>query len=143
MLAQKVNMITIPEHIINKMVAHAQSELPNEACGLLTGVDGEVLAHYPLTNADASPEHFSFDPREQFSVLKESRAAGQKILANYHSHPKSPARPSEEDIRLAADPNIIYVIVSLAGKKADVKAYARQVSQNRMRPCEILITQNK
>ena len=35
------------------------------------------------------------------------------MLAVYHSHPESPARPSEEDIRLALTPGVSYVIVSL------------------------------
>jgi proteasome lid subunit RPN8/RPN11 len=35
------------------------------------------------------------------------------MLAIYHSHPETPARPSAEDIRLALTPNVVYVIVSL------------------------------
>jgi proteasome lid subunit RPN8/RPN11 len=35
------------------------------------------------------------------------------MLAIYHSHPESPARPSEEDIRLALTPGVSYLIVSL------------------------------
>ncbi|WP_366919053.1 Mov34/MPN/PAD-1 family protein, partial [Geobacter sp.] len=41
----------------------------------------------------------------------------------YHSHPESPARPSEEDIRLALTPGVSYVIVSLAGAEPDVKSF--------------------
>jgi proteasome lid subunit RPN8/RPN11 len=106
-------MIVIPRNIIDGIIKQAQSELPDEACGLLVGNGKEALKHYPLINTDHSPEHFSFDPREQFQVLKEARKEGWQIIANYHSHPESPARPSEEDIRLAYDPDIIYVILSL------------------------------
>jgi proteasome lid subunit RPN8/RPN11 len=45
------------------------------------------------------------------------------ILANYHSHPETPARPSEEDIRLVFDPNISYVIASLASEIPDLKSF--------------------
>ncbi|MEC9236446.1 MAG: SIS domain-containing protein, partial [Pseudomonadota bacterium] len=38
--------------------------------------------------------------KEQFKVLKESRAAGLQLLSVYHSHPESPARLSLEDLRL-------------------------------------------
>ncbi|MCD7973611.1 MAG: M67 family metallopeptidase [Candidatus Azobacteroides sp.] len=117
-------MIQIPQHIIDAIIQHAQEDLPNEACGLLTGTGDIVKGHYALTNVDHSPEHFSFDPQEQFHVLKEARAKGQKILANYHSHPSTPARPSEEDKRLAYDPNMIYIIVSLAGEKPVIKAFS-------------------
>ncbi|MFT4071519.1 MAG: M67 family metallopeptidase [Dysgonamonadaceae bacterium] len=116
-------MIRIPQQIIDGIIAQAKSELPDEACGLLTGNEREVKKQYPLTNIDHSPEHFSFDPREQFQVLKSARAEGQKIIANYHSHPASPARPSEEDKRLANDPNITYLIVSLAQEVPVVKAF--------------------
>jgi proteasome lid subunit RPN8/RPN11 len=116
--------INIPQHIVEAIIRQAYGELPNEACGLLTGLNGAVKKQYPLTNTDHSPEHFSFDPREQFKVLKEARADGCKIIANYHSHPASPARPSEEDIRLAYDPDAVYVIVSLAEKEPTLKAFS-------------------
>ena len=63
---------------------------------------------------DACPEHFSLDPREQFTAVKDMRAEGLEMLAVYHSHPSTPARMSEEDLRLAVMPGLIYVIVSLA-----------------------------
>ncbi len=130
-------MIKIPQHIVNEIIKHAQSELPNEACGLLAGVNGEVQAHYTMTNIDHSPEHFSFDPQEQFSVLKQARANGQKIIANYHSHPSTPARPSDEDKRLAFDPDIVYIIVSLANETPDIKAFKPDGKQN-MHTIEII-----
>ncbi len=117
-------MIKIPQHIIDGIITQAKAELPDEACGLLTGLGDTVQKQYPLTNVDHSPEHFSFDPREQFQVLKSARAEGQKIIANYHSHPATPARPSEEDKRLAFDPSISYLIVSLAAEEPVVKAFS-------------------
>jgi proteasome lid subunit RPN8/RPN11 len=130
-------MIQLPQQIIEAIIDQASKELPDEACGLLTGVDGVVQKQYALTNIDHSPEHFSFDPKEQFDVLKDARANGQKILANYHSHPGTPARPSEEDIRLALDPGIRYIIVSFAGETPDIKAFS--VVEGGMQPCEIRI----
>jgi [CysO sulfur-carrier protein]-S-L-cysteine hydrolase len=52
------------------------------------------------------------------------RAAGEEMLAIYHSHPETPARPSEEDIRLALTPGVSYVIVSLADVQApDLRSF--------------------
>ncbi|VAW23448.1 hypothetical protein MNBD_BACTEROID01-2819 [hydrothermal vent metagenome] len=107
--------VNIKEQVIERIVAHAEKEAPIEACGYLAGKDGVITKHYELTNVDNSPEHFSFDPEEQFNVLKQARNEGLEIMANYHSHPATPARPSQEDIRLAYDPGISYFIVSLAG----------------------------
>ena len=131
-------MIFIPQDIVDRIVAQARSELPNEACGLLVGKDGEAVELYPLTNVDHSPAHFSFDPQEQFRVLREARGKGRQIIANYHSHPESPARPSEEDIRLAFDPNITYIILSLQEKENPViKAFS--IREGKVKPVEIRI----
>lgn len=113
----------IKKDVISKIIAHAKRGVPLEVCGYLAGQNGVINKHYELTNLDQSEVHFSFDPKEQFAVVKDARAKGYDIGAVYHSHPASPARPSQEDIRLAYDPHISYVIVSLADGKADIKSF--------------------
>ena len=76
-----------------------------------------------MTNIDHSEEHFSFDPKEQFAALRYARQNGLKILANWHSHPASPSRPSEEDKRLANDPTIRYAILSLLDGKINLNSF--------------------
>jgi proteasome lid subunit RPN8/RPN11 len=118
-------MISVPQHIIDGIVEQAFAGLPEEVCGLLAGRENEIVERFPVTNIDHSPEHFSFDPKEQFQVLRQARSRGLQIVANYHSHPETPARPSDEDIRLAYDPNIIYFILSLQNRKQPVlKAFS-------------------
>lgn len=107
-------MIVIPPNIAAELVEHAKDHAPVEACGLLAGMGSSVTRCYRLTNVDASPEHFSMDPKEQFAAVKDMRASGLEMLAVYHSHPATPARMSREDLRLALTPGIRYVIVSLA-----------------------------
>jgi len=119
-------MIIIPEHIIEGIFEQAATELPNETCGLLAGKGNVVYKLIPMTNIDHSPEHFSFDPSEQFQALRSARAEGLELIANFHSHPETPARPSIEDIRLAYDPEITYVIASLAGENPVIKAFKIQ-----------------
>ena len=107
-----------------QIVAHAKKELPNEACGLIAGrVDGEVKVVekvYFLTNIDHSNEHFSLDPKEQLAAVKDMRANGFAPLGNWHSHPESPSRPSDEDKRLAYDSTASYMILSLMDKNEPV-----------------------
>ena len=110
-------MIIIPKNIIQEIAKHAKEESPLEACGYLAGKEGEVDEAFRMTNLDKSEEHFSFDPKEQFKVIKDARAKGLALIAVYHSHPASPARLSEEDIRLAHDPDTVYVIYSLLDNK--------------------------
>jgi len=90
-----------------------KSSFPNEACGYLAGRDGCGKLVIPMRNVDESPEHYSFDPADQFGAVKKAREAGLDLIAVYHSHPASPARMSAEDIRLAYDTSIFYLIYSL------------------------------
>ncbi len=111
----------------NAIIAHAKAGLPNECCGLIAGtVDGSlktVEKVYLLANPDQSPEHFSIDPREQLVAIRDMRTLGLSPLGNFHSHPATPARPSEEDIRLAYDPKASYLILSLAEETPVLKAF--------------------
>jgi proteasome lid subunit RPN8/RPN11 len=119
-------MIKIPLHILNGIIRQAQDELPNETCGILAGKDNEVRLQIAMTNTDHSPEHFSFDPSEQFQALRTARSKGLELIANFHSHPATPSRPSVEDIRLAFDPDILYLILSLATENPVLKAFRIQ-----------------
>lgn len=110
-------MIKLSRSDYEKILAHAKAELPNEACGLIAGVDdGEdrvIKKVYLLTNIDHSNEHFSLDPKEQLAAIKDMRSEGLVPLGNWHSHPESPSRPSDEDKRLAYDSKASYMILSL------------------------------
>ena len=103
----------INQNVIDEMIAQAQKDAPNETCGYLLGADDVVTENYWMENIDHSSEHFSFTPKDQFAALKYARSKGLRILANWHSHPASPSRPSQEDLRLANDPTIRYAILSL------------------------------
>ena len=113
-------MIILKREQFEEIVEHAKKNLPNEDCGLLAGTISDEIRTvekiYFLKNIDESPEHFSMDTNEQFAAVKDIRANGLKLLGNFHSHPSSPARPSEEDKRLVFDRNLSYLILSLANK---------------------------
>lgn len=117
-------MIYIKKEDYEEIIAYAKAGLPNEACGLLGGtVDGKdrrIEKVYYLTNIDASREHFSMDPKEQFEAVKDMRVNGLSLIGNFHSHPESPSRPSEEDKRLAYDSSVRYLILSLMDMDAPV-----------------------
>ncbi|MBR1410983.1 MAG: M67 family metallopeptidase [Prevotella sp.] len=104
----------IPKNIIDELIIQAEKDAPDESCGYLLGTaDGNVTENYWMENIDHSSEHFSFAPKDQFAALRYARSKELKILANWHSHPASPSRPSQEDLRLANDPTIRYAILSL------------------------------
>ena len=132
-------MLTIPEHIHQAVLDHARGGFPLEVCGILGGSGGVVSSHYPMTNTDASNEHFMMDPKEQFAVVKALRAAGEEMLVIYHSHPESPARPSQEDIKLALTPNVYHLIVSLEARETPV-AKAFRITDGVVEPVPVTVS---
>ena len=117
--------MNIPDPIIRQLIEQARKDAPNETCGYLLGTaDGTVTENYWMENIDHSPEHFAFAPRDQFAALHYAREHGLKILANWHSHPASPSRPSAEDLRLANDPAIRYAILSLLDDEPRLNSFA-------------------
>ena len=110
-------MITMSKNDYEIILKHAKENLSEEACGFNAGTkdgnDKSIKTVYCLTNIDHSNEHFSLDPKEQLAAVKDMRANGLVPLGNWHSHPESPSRPSEEDKRLAYDSTASYMILSL------------------------------
>ncbi|MDF1493418.1 M67 family metallopeptidase [Caproiciproducens sp. CPB-2] len=117
-------MIILKKQQIGEMIRHSIAGLPNESCGLIAGTvenDCKTIERvYLLRNIDESPEHFSMDVREQFAAVADMRKNGWKLIGNFHSHPQTPSRPSQEDIRLAFDPSLSYLILSLANRREPV-----------------------
>lgn len=128
----------IPKGIIDMIYEQAEDEAPLEACGYLAGKESVITSHYKMTNVDKSETHFTFDPSEQFQVAKRVRVEGLELIAVYHSHPTSPARPSKEDIRLAHDSSIIYVILSLENGNRTCGAFNIKDGTVTTEPLEII-----
>ncbi len=110
-------MLTLNKKAREEIIGHCLRSSPNEACGILAGRDSKVEKVYEMANAEASPETFLMDPKEQLKVMKEMRVLGLEMAAIYHSHVASEARPSSRDIELALYPDASYLIVSLKDRK--------------------------
>jgi proteasome lid subunit RPN8/RPN11 len=117
--------VKIPKSLVAAMIAHAEETFPEECCGLLAGTNGVASHFYRIQNTHATPNvFFEMAPKEQFWAFKNMRHNNLNLVAIYHSHPESPARPSQSDIRLAYDPEPYYLLVSLEQRdKPDVRAY--------------------
>jgi proteasome lid subunit RPN8/RPN11 len=98
-------------------VIHAcRSAHPIEVCGFLGARDGVLAEAHPVPNvADAAPDRcgFRMDPTAQLRAMRAIEDAGLDLGAIYHSHPHSAPVPSEPDVRLAAYPELAYLIVGL------------------------------
>jgi proteasome lid subunit RPN8/RPN11 len=113
----------VSRQIHEELLAHAREDAPNECCGLVGGNDGVAKTVYRARNAEASPLRYNLDPQDQFRIMTEMDEKGEELSAIYHSHTASPAYPSQTDINLAAYPDTIYLIVSLAPGEKDLRGY--------------------
>jgi proteasome lid subunit RPN8/RPN11 len=111
--------VRIARSLLDEMVAHARDDVPNECCGMVAGRNGEATRVYRARNAEESPFRYVIHPSDQFRIMTEIEDRGEEITAIYHSHPKSPAEPSQTDINLAENwPDPLYLICSLADPDA-------------------------
>ncbi len=117
-------MLKIPSTIYDKMIKHCQSELPNEACGILGGKENIITEIYCMENIEKSPESFLMNPKEQIRVIKELRDKELDMKAIYHSHPFSPARPSKKDIDMAFYDKVYYLIISFSSENPEIKVFS-------------------
>jgi [CysO sulfur-carrier protein]-S-L-cysteine hydrolase len=113
----------IPKAIYEELLEHAREDAPNECCGLIGSEDGVAKTVYRARNAEASPLRYNLDPRDQFRIMTEMEERGEELAAIYHSHTASPAYPSQTDINLAAYPDALYLIVSLAEGEKDLRGF--------------------
>jgi len=103
-----------------ELLAHARMELPNEACGLLSGslANGRATAFHPTRNAEASPLRYSVHPDDLVRITFAIEDAGEDLVAIFHSHTRSAAVPSATDRRAAMYPDPFYLLASLADADA-------------------------
>ena len=113
----------ISRALLDRMVAHARSEAPNECCGMVASEDGRAVDVYPAINAAASPLRYEIDPADQYRIEMAIDGGGHELGAIYHSHTRSEPYPSQTDVNLAFHPHALYVIVGLASGEPDVRAY--------------------
>ena len=112
--------LAIPATVAVELLAHARMELPNEACGLLSGslADGRATAFHPTRNAEASPLRYSVHPDDLVRITFAIEDAGEDLVAIFHSHTRSAAVPSATDRRAAMYPDPFYLLASLADADA-------------------------
>ena len=96
------------------MIEHARDDAPNECVGYARLTDGRVDEVHRAKNLRASPYGYEIDPKALLAA-NDMDDDGHGV-AIYHSHPRSPAEPSQTDINVAQYPHWTYLIVSLDGE---------------------------
>ena len=95
------------------LVEHAREDAPYECCGYLRAKDGVVDAVYRAESVERSPYGFEFG-FEALQAANDLDDEGWEV-GTYHSHPKSAAEPSQQDINVVQYEDWRHLIISLAG----------------------------
>jgi len=127
--------VVVAAELMERMRRHGEQTYPHECCGFLLGraEDGlqtiEEVRGQENERTESRENRFVISPEQFRAAEKRARERGLLLVGIYHSHPDSPARPSEYD-RDHAWPWFSYIIVSVKGGKAD-DAYAWQLRDDR------------
>jgi proteasome lid subunit RPN8/RPN11 len=107
-------MLTIERALVDKIIAHARADHPDEACGIIAGPVGSdrPVRYVAMENAERSPTFYRFDSQEQLKVWREMDDRDEEPVVIYHSHTATEAYPSRTDVSYASEPNAHYVLVS-------------------------------
>jgi proteasome lid subunit RPN8/RPN11 len=91
---------------------------------LLLGRDGAIVEAVRARNiADDPATRFLVDPKDHIDGTRAARERGLEVVGFYHSHPRSPAEPSERDVAEFRYADHLYVIVSLRAEPAEIALF--------------------
>jgi [CysO sulfur-carrier protein]-S-L-cysteine hydrolase len=106
--------VRIDAALLDRVVAHARRDFPNECCGMVAMRDGQAVAIHEATNVAASPLRFEVEGREIIRAQDAFEDDGAELGAIYHSHTRSEPYPSQTDVNFAAGwPGVEWLIVGL------------------------------
>ena len=137
-------MISIGKQQLDAIGAHGISDYPYECCGLLLGrfeSDVKIVTEtYPISNAreeSAKRNRFLITPEELMKGERYAREHDLEVVGFYHSHPDSPAVPSQYDLEHAW-PTYSYIIVSTSADRAgDLFSWEQEPDRSRFNQEEI------
>jgi proteasome lid subunit RPN8/RPN11 len=130
----------IARSLLDRMVAQARAEAPQECCGIVGSRDGRAVTLYEARNARASALAYEIDGRDLVRIYDELDRAGLEVGIIYHSHTRSDPVPSQTDINLASPflPDAVYVIVGVKDpERDDIRAWHIRDGQFSEAPLEI------
>ena len=103
----------LPEVMRSEIIAHARQEKPRECCGVIIGPPGEPTELRRMINTYEGIDFYDIDGLEILKLQEELDEREWELIAVYHSHPVSQARPSARDIEYASLANWVHIICSL------------------------------
>ena len=140
-------MLHITDELLDQIREHGQRDYPYECCGLLIGKFGDdgnktVNETYAISNAreeSAKRNRFLITPEELMRGEAYAMKKDLDVVGFYHSHPDSPARPSQYDLEHAW-PTYSYIIVSTGSEtSSDLFCWEQEPDRSRFNREEMSI----
>ena len=122
---------------LDRMIAHAKTHAPLEACGLLAGQNARVEEVIEIPNQARSEVRFVMDPVEQLKAFERIENEGLELLGIFHSHPNGPETVSPADIAEAAYP-VTHVIIARTGETWKARGFWIEGDAFQETPLQIL-----
>jgi proteasome lid subunit RPN8/RPN11 len=117
-------VLELPQEMVDRVVAHARRDHPDECCGVISGFDGTASRLFEMSNAERSPTGFVFDSAEWLRVYREIDDADEEPLAVYHSHTATEAYPSRTDVRWSATAGFPHwLLVSTRSPELELRSF--------------------
>ena len=124
-------MIRLSAAQLDDIHAQAEAAYPYESCGLLAG-RRELSGDVTVTRVQPSPnilrndakgggkDRFEVDPQVRFDLMRAVAGTEAEIIGHYHSHPDHPAKPSETDLDMAFEPELVWLITTVKNGHAEL-----------------------
>jgi proteasome lid subunit RPN8/RPN11 len=137
-----VSGLSLPPALADAVMAHARAELPNEACGLISGslATGRATTFHPARNVEASPLRYNVHPEDLVHITFAIEDAGEDLVAIFHSHTRSAPVPSATDRRTAMYAEPFYLLATLADPDAPPARALRAWKIHRGQAFEVPLT---
>ncbi len=129
--------VILTDELQQTIFQQMEATYPNEGGGFLLGTRSDDAAQIVdvihIDNVFETEEQYhryAMTPQNWMQIEDEADERGLTLLGYYHSHPNSPAVPSEYD-REHALPNFVYIITEVTdGKAVEMRVWRLQKDRN-------------
>ncbi len=112
------------KHVYKQLITAGREALPYEYSVLLAGTDATISACFSAGSSACKDRHsFRLDGPGLFGALQAIHAAGLRWQGVLHTHPVTPAFPSQADVAGWHYPRLSYWILSFAGEQSELNVY--------------------
>ena len=138
--------VNLGKDLQREIFEQMEASYPNEGGGFLLGqarddaVTIQGIIQVENSFAEEEQHHrYAMRPQDWMRLEDEADERGLSLVGYYHSHPDSPAIPSEYD-REHALPNFVYVITSVVmARAADMRAWRLRQDRSAFDGGELII----